>query len=174
MALLHLDKLTIRYPHQRQPALRNVSLTLESGDRLALVGPSGCGKSTLARAVLGMLPRGSTGDGVLHVAGRDPRTLPPQHLRQHRGATVGLVFQDPMTRLNPLLTTWDHLLDLLAAHRPQWSRRQYRDKAHALLEQVKHARPVPGPVSPPTQWRDAAASGHCPDHGLGASVGDRR
>ena len=136
MALLRLDKLTIRYPNQRQPALRNVSLTLASGDRLALVGPSGCGKSTLARAVLGMLPRGSTGDGVLQVAGRDPRILHPQHLRQHRGATVGLVFQDPMTRLNPLLTTWDHLLDLLSAHRPHWSRHRYREKAQALLEQV--------------------------------------
>lgn len=136
MALLRLDKLTIRYPNQRQPALRNVSLTLAPGDRLALVGPSGCGKSTLARAVLGMLPRGSTGDGVLQVAGRDPRTLHPQHLRQHRGATVGLVFQDPMTRLNPLLTTWDHLLDLLSAHQPHWSRRRYREKAQALLEQV--------------------------------------
>ena len=136
MALLRLDKLTIRYPNQRQPALRNVSLTLAPGDRLALVGPSGCGKSTLARAVLGMLPRGSTGDGVLQVAGRDPRTLHPQHLRQHRGATVGLVFQDPMTRLNPLLTTWDHLLDLLSAHQPHWSRHRYREKAQALLEQV--------------------------------------
>ena len=136
MALLRLDKLTIRYPRQSQPVLRNVSLTLASGDRLALVGPSGCGKSTLARAVMGMLPRGSTGDGVLQVAGRDPRTLHPQHLRQHRGATVGLVFQDPMTRLNPLLTTWDHLLDLLSAHRPHWSRHRYREKAQALLEQV--------------------------------------
>lgn len=136
MALLHLDKLTIRYPQQRQPALRDVSLTLESGDRLALVGPSGCGKSTLARAIMGLLPQGSTGDGVLQVAGRDPRNLRLQHLRQHRGATVGLVFQDPMTRLNPLLTTWDHLLDLLAAHRPHWSRRRYRETAHTLLEQV--------------------------------------
>ena len=136
MALLQLDKLTVRYPQQHRPALRDVSLTLASGDRLALVGPSGCGKSTLARAVLGMLPRGSTGDGVLQVAGRDPRTLDPQHLRQHRGATVGLVFQDPMTRLNPLLTTGDHLLDLLAAHRPRWPRRRYRETAQALLEQV--------------------------------------
>ena len=136
MALLHLDKLTVRYPNQRQPALRNLSLRLESGDRLALVGPSGCGKSTLARAILGLLPQGSSGDGVLQVAGRDPRNLQPRHLRQHRGATVGLVFQDPMTRLNPLLTTGDHLLDLLSAHRPHWSRRQYRQTAHALLEQV--------------------------------------
>ena len=136
MALLRLDRLTVCYPRQPRPALREVSLTLASGDRLALVGPSGCGKSTLARAALGMLPPGSTGGGLLQVAGKDPRTLHPQHLRQHRGATVGLVFQDPMTRLNPLLTTWGHLLDLLAAHRPHWSRRQYREKARALLEQV--------------------------------------
>ena len=134
--LLHLDQLTIRYSQQRQPALRNVSLALASGDRLALVGPSGCGKSTLARAILGLLPQGSSGDGVLQVAGKDPRHLTPRQLRQHRGTTVGLVFQDPMTRLNPLLTTRDHLLDLLAAHRPHWPRSRYRQKARDLLEQV--------------------------------------
>ena len=114
MALLHVDKLTIHYPQQRQPALRNVSLVLESGDRLALVGPSGCGKSTLARAILGLLPQGSSGDGVLQVAGRDPRHLPPQHLRQHRGSTVGLVFPGPddaaQSRCSPpgitCLTCW--------------------------------------------------------------------
>ena len=136
MALLHLDKLTVRYPQQRQPALQNVSLALAAGDRLALVGPSGCGKSTLARAALGLLPQGSRGDGVLQVGGKDPRHLPPRHLRQLRGATVGLVFQDPMTRLNPLLTARDHLLDLLAVHRPRWSRRRHRQRALELLQQV--------------------------------------
>ncbi len=136
MALLHLDKLTISYPHQREPAVRNLSLVLEAGDRLALVGPSGCGKSTLARAILGLLPEGSSRDGVLQVAGADPQCLSARDLRQLRGATAGLVFQDPMTRLNPLLTTGDHLLDLLRAHRPGWSPNQRLQKARHLLEQV--------------------------------------
>jgi peptide/nickel transport system ATP-binding protein len=105
---------------------------------LALVGPSGCGKSTLARAVLQLLPPGSQCSGGLELAGRDPRQLRRGALRQLRGEAVGLVFQDPMTRLNPLLTVGDHLADTLAAHRrssgPQAS--GLRQRAEELLQLV--------------------------------------
>ncbi len=127
-------------PDAGAPTLDGLSLSLARGDRLALVGPSGCGKSTVARAVLQLLPRGSRCEGTLLLAGSDPRQLRQGALRQLRGEAVGLVFQDPMTRLNPLLTVGEHLSDTLAAHRPLWKRRQRRQRAEELLARVGIAR----------------------------------
>jgi peptide/nickel transport system ATP-binding protein len=109
------------------------------------VGPSGCGKSTVARAVLQLLPPGSQCEGEIRLAGQDPRRLRRGALRRLRGEAVGLVFQDPMTRLNPLLTIGDHLSDTLDAHRRAWlpaglggraRHRQVRERARALLARV--------------------------------------
>jgi peptide/nickel transport system ATP-binding protein len=114
--VLLLGQVRVRYPGARQATLDGLDLSLRPGERLALVGPSGCGKSTVARTALQLLPPGSLCSGELRLAGRDPRQLSPAALRRLRGEAVGLVFQDPMTRLNPLLTVGEHLRDTLAAH----------------------------------------------------------
>ncbi|MFM7086767.1 MAG: dipeptide ABC transporter ATP-binding protein [Cyanobium sp.] len=134
--LLQLEALQVRYPDAERATLDGLDLTLQAGDRLALVGPSGCGKSTVARAVLQLLPPGSQCSGGLQLAGQDPRRLPAAALRRLRGEAVGLVFQDPMTRLNPLLTIGGHLSDTLAAHRPAWQRRRVIERARELLARV--------------------------------------
>jgi peptide/nickel transport system ATP-binding protein len=134
--VLRLEGLVVRYPGSDQPTLDGLHLELAAGERLALVGPSGCGKSTVARAVLQLLPPGSSCLGGLELAGQDPRQLPRTELRRLRGEAVGLVFQDPMTRLNPLLTIGEHLRDTLAAHRPQWERQRIRRRATDLLARV--------------------------------------
>ncbi|MEY4352783.1 MAG: hypothetical protein RLZZ609_1024 [Cyanobacteriota bacterium] len=133
--VLDLQGLVVRYPGAPAPTLDGLDLSLWRGDRVALVGPSGCGKSTVARAVLQLLPPGSVCQGSLLLAGEDPRLLNQNALRHLRGEAVGLVFQDPMTRLNPLLTVGEHLRDTLAAHRPS-GRRQLRSTAEELLERV--------------------------------------
>jgi len=86
--------------------------------------------------VLQLLPAGSQCSGAIQLAGRDPRQLSRSALRQLRGEAVGLVFQDPMTRLNPLLSVGEHLSDTLAEHRPTWRRREVRQRAVELLERV--------------------------------------
>ena len=134
--VLRLEQLLVRYPEAEVPTLDGLDLTLHAGERLALVGPSGCGKSTVARAVLQLLPPGSACTGRLQLAGQDPRRLGRAALRQLRGEAVGLVFQDPMTRLNPLMTIGDHLGDTLAAHRPGWRRQRLHERAQALLTRV--------------------------------------
>jgi peptide/nickel transport system ATP-binding protein len=134
--VLRLKDLVVRYPGATGATLDGLDLTLAAGHSLALVGPSGCGKSTVARAVLQLLPANSRCDGELSLAGTDPRRLRRPALRRLRGEAVGLVFQDPMTRLNPLLSVGGHLADTLAAHRPGWSRRQVRARAVDLLERV--------------------------------------
>ena len=135
-AVLELQQLRLRYPSSPAWTLDGLDLRLAPGERLALVGPSGCGKSTVARAALQLLPKGSCCEGGLALNGRDPRRLAIPDLRALRGESVGLVFQDPMTRLNPLMTIGDHLLDTLRAHRPEMPARTRRERAEALLEQV--------------------------------------
>ena len=134
--VLHLQQLMVRYPGAELSTLDGLDLRLGAGERLALVGPSGCGKSTVARAVLQLLPQGSRCEGGLELCGQDPRRLRRAALRQLRGEAVGLVFQDPMTRLNPLLSIGEHLTDTLAQHRPAWRRHQVRLRAEMLLERV--------------------------------------
>ena len=145
---LQIRDLVVHYPGAAQPTLAGLTLELAAGQSLALVGPSGCGKSTVARAVLQLLPPGSRCAGTLQLAGQDPRRLPQGALRRLRGEAVGLVFQDPMTRLNPLLTIGEHLADTLAAHRfnhrpahqhahrPNGRGRRIRERATALLARV--------------------------------------
>ncbi len=135
-AVLALDDLVVRYPGAAADTLAGLSLRLAAGESLALVGPSGCGKSTVARAVQQLLPPGSLCSGGLELTGVDPRTLRRPALRRLRGEAVGLVFQDPMTRLNPLLSIGGHLADTLAAHRPAWTRPQVRHRAGQLLARV--------------------------------------
>jgi peptide/nickel transport system ATP-binding protein len=122
----------VRYPGSPTNVLDGLDLRLNQGETLALVGPSGCGKSTVARAVLQLLPPGSNCEGRLELTGQDPRRLSASSLQQLRGQAAGLVFQDPMTRLNPLMTVGEHLRDTLEAHRCQGS----LERAQALLERV--------------------------------------
>ena len=128
--VLQLEDLVVAYPGSADPTLDGLTLSLQRGERLALVGPSGCGKSTVARAVLGLLPEGSRSQGCLELMGSDPRRLRRGALNRLRGEAVGLVFQDPMTRLNPLISIGDHLRDTLSAHGAQAAR------AEELLQRV--------------------------------------
>ena len=128
--VLQLEDLVVAYPGSADPTLDGLTLSLQRGERLALVGPSGCGKSTVAKAVLGLLPEGSRSQGRLELMGSDPRRLRRGALNRLRGEAVGLVFQDPMTRLNPLITIGDHLRDTLSAHGAQAAR------AEELLQRV--------------------------------------
>ena len=135
--VLELRQLRVGYPGAEHPTLDGLDLTLHPGERLALVGPSGCGKSTVARAVLQLLPPGSSCEGELELTGQDPRRLGRADLRRLRGGAVGLVFQDPMTRLNPLLTIGEHLRDTLAAHHfGHGEGSAQRQRARQLLERV--------------------------------------
>ena len=134
--VLRLRQLRVRYPGADAATLDGLDLELAAGERLALVGPSGCGKSTVARALLHLLPPGSASSGSIELCGQDPRVLQPKALSHLRGEAVALVFQDPMTRLNPLLTIGAHLTDTLAAHRPHWQRPRIRQRAETLLERV--------------------------------------
>ncbi|BFM39649.1 ABC transporter ATP-binding protein [Synechocystis sp. LKSZ1] len=135
--LLAIENLSITYPHSQHPAVRGVSFQLHRGEKLGLVGESGCGKSTLGRAIMRLLPPGSQQEGQICFEGQSLAALNPEALRRFRGEVVALVFQDPMTRLDPLMTIGEHCLETLLAHQPQLSRAEAKTIALQTLDRVK-------------------------------------
>ena len=145
-ALLQIEDLCVAYPMTGGPvgsgggqswAVNGVSLTLHSGEKLGLVGESGCGKSTLGRAAMRLLPVSTRIEGSVQFAGQSVFELNPSALRHFRGEAVALVFQDPMTRLDPLMTIGSHCLETLRAHQPKLSRQQAKTKALETLEAAR-------------------------------------
>ncbi|QZZ21635.1 ABC transporter ATP-binding protein [Leptothermofonsia sichuanensis E412] len=139
--LLEVEQLRVAYPQrgtgQTLWAVDNVSFSLRPGEKLGLVGESGCGKSTLGRAVMRLLPEDTRVEGAVMFDGQSVFDLSPVELRRFRGEAVALIFQDPMTRLNPLMTVGEHCLETLRSHQPQLSQRQAKERALEMLEAVK-------------------------------------
>ncbi|MEM0981526.1 MAG: ABC transporter ATP-binding protein [Cyanobacteria bacterium P01_H01_bin.58] len=135
-SLLALENFRVAYPHQSSWAVDGVSLTLNPGDILGLVGESGCGKSTLGRAALRLLPKGTRIEGTATFEGKSLPNLSPAELRHFRGEAVSLIFQDPMTRLDPLMTIGEHCIETLLAHQSHLSRQEAKQRSLAALAAV--------------------------------------
>ncbi|HBK61984.1 MAG TPA: ABC transporter ATP-binding protein, partial [Cyanobacteria bacterium UBA11166] len=140
--LFYVENLRVAYPGAKSGektdwAVNNVSFTINPGERLGLVGESGCGKSTLGRAAMRLLSPSSQIEGNVWFQGKPVFDLTTSQLRKFRGEAVALIFQDPMTRLNPLMTIGDHCLETLKAHQPDLSKTARKDKAIETLDKVK-------------------------------------
>ncbi|MEL7069326.1 MAG: ABC transporter ATP-binding protein [Cyanobacteria bacterium J06581_3] len=135
--LLAIEDFRVSYPGPLAWAVDGVSIALQPGEKLGLVGESGCGKSTLGRAAMRLLPKGSRIEGKATFEGRSIVDFTPSELRQFRGEAVSLVFQDPMTRLDPLMTIGEHCTETLLAHRPDLDKKTAKEIAIATLESVK-------------------------------------
>jgi len=115
-------------------AVRDVSLSVQRGEVLGIMGESGCGKSTLAAAMINLLPVGAEiRQGGVRINGTDMLKLPPVAQRALRGQSVAMVFQDPMTAFNPVLTIGRQLADFAGAHDPA---RATPDRLVAMLARV--------------------------------------
>jgi len=107
---------TLPTPRGLLRAVDGVDLTLPAGRTLGVVGESGCGKTMLSRAILQLLPKRAALKGRVMFDGRDLASLPPEELRRLRGPELAVVFQDPMTSLNPVLTIGTQIIETLQAH----------------------------------------------------------
>jgi len=117
--LLDIRGLSVHFntPEGIGRAVESVDLVLAPGQTLGLVGESGCGKSVTALAVLGLVPSpGRVTAGAIVFDGRDLLQAPPETLRQIRGRRIGMIFQEPMTALNPVMTIGRQLAEPLVAH----------------------------------------------------------
>jgi peptide/nickel transport system ATP-binding protein len=126
--LLEIRDLEVEYAGGAR-AVRGVSLHIASGEVLALVGESGCGKTTVARAVLGLLPKGTKTAGTILVDGRSILGRPERELRGLRGRVVGLVAQDPFAALDPVHRVGHHVAQA-------WRAQRQRVRAGAVSERL--------------------------------------
>jgi len=136
--LLSIKGLNVGFGQQR--AVNSLDLTLARGQMLALVGESGCGKSATALSILGLLPDYANIGGEIMFEGQNLLTLPAKKLRQLRGKDISMVFQEPMTSLNPVHTVGDQIVESLSVHLGL-SRSLARKRAIELLERVELPRP---------------------------------
>jgi len=130
MSLLRVENLGLAIGET--PILEGVSFAVEPGEVVGLVGESGSGKSMTALSVLDLLPHGSRRTGRIVLDGRDLTTLPERDMVRVRGGAVGMVFQEPMTALNPVMTIGDQVAEVLSVHRAAGRREAHARAADAL------------------------------------------
>jgi len=138
-AILEVKELSIDYPIAigTVRAVRGVSFMLYEGEVLGLVGESGCGKSTLGLSILRLLRApGRVVQGELLFRGRDILQMKNGELRRLRGANIAMVFQNPLTSLDPLERIRDHFLEALAVHEPSLSKQEGLRRAGDILERL--------------------------------------
>jgi peptide/nickel transport system ATP-binding protein len=135
---LAIEDLSVTFTSGRQTvrAVDGVSITVAPGEIVAVVGESGSGKSVTSMSTLGLLPPTAKVDGAVRVGGVDVTTLDGARLRAIRGAEVAMVFQEPMTALNPAFTVGWQVAEALRLHIADLSRKQALDRAAELLEMV--------------------------------------
>lgn len=119
--------------------LHGVNLDVMAGRTLGLVGESGSGKSVTAMSIMGLLPKpyGQITAGEIHYRGTDLVQLPPEKMYRMRGNRISMIFQDPMTALNPVHSIGKQLMEVLALHNPAMDRKAQRAEALNMLEKVQ-------------------------------------
>jgi oligopeptide transport system ATP-binding protein len=144
MALLSVNDLVVRFRTHEGTihAVNGVTFDVEAGERLGLVGESGCGKSVTNLAVMRLLPKpaGRIERGSVEFDGLDLATLPESDMREIRGRDIAMIFQDPMTSLNPVLRIDEQMIETIRAHR-KTSVEDARKRAAELLGMVGIPRP---------------------------------
>ncbi|MFN4010557.1 MAG: ABC transporter ATP-binding protein [Pannonibacter sp.] len=136
--LLSVRDLVVEFPTRRGTltAINKVSFDIHAGEVLGVVGESGAGKSLTGAAIIGLLePPGRIAGGEIRLKGERIDNLPPEGMRKIRGRRIGMVFQDPLTSLNPLYTIAQQLTETILTHMPV-SKAEARQRAIALLDRV--------------------------------------
>ena len=138
--LLEIRDLTVLYHTEEDDvhALTNVSLTLKKGETLGLVGETGAGKTTTALSVMRLLPRrvGEIRTGEILFEGRDLLKATDADMRAIRGASISMIFQDPMTSLNPTIKVGDQIAESIHLHHPDMKKPEVEKRVDEILEMV--------------------------------------
>ena len=132
--LLEIQSLSIAFGNQ--PAVQDLSLSIASGQTLALVGESGSGKSATSLALLRLLPANAVVTGKILFAGEDLLALPEPAMQRHRGRSIAMIFQEPMTALNPVMPVGAQIAEAYLAHHPGEPRKLLKKKVIEAMQAV--------------------------------------
>ena len=132
--LLAVDSLSIAFGDSL--AVDGISFHINEGETLGLVGESGSGKSATSLALLRLLPANAAVAGNIRFAGRELLTLPDEAMRRHRGRSIAMIFQEPMTALNPVMPVGAQIAESVQAHHPELSRREMRERVLEAMNEV--------------------------------------
>jgi peptide/nickel transport system ATP-binding protein len=132
--LLEVSDLRIAFGGQE--AVRGISFGIAAGETLGLVGESGSGKSATSLAMMRLLPASAVVSGSVRLEAEELLTLPETAMRGHRGKSVAMIFQEPMTALNPVMTVGRQIGEALLAHAPRTPRREVRERVLAAMREV--------------------------------------
>ena len=132
---LRVDELTVSFDHGRRRVVRDVSFEIAPGEAFGLVGESGSGKSLTLRSILGLLPPGAQAHGAIRYGGLSLLELTPRQYQGLRGSTFGMVFQDPMAALNPVMRVGDAIAQVVRSHE-KLDRGESRRRAVEMMERV--------------------------------------
>lgn len=119
-------------------AVDHISFAIHEGEVLAIVGESGCGKSVTSLSIMGLVPSppGKITSGEILLDGKDLTNLSDKQMRSIRGKDIAMIFQEPMTSLNPLFTIGNQLAEAILIHNKKWSKKQTKAKAIEMLKLV--------------------------------------
>jgi len=132
--LLEVKDLSVGFG--RHEAVKGISFEINAGETLGLVGESGSGKSATSLAVLGLLPESARVGGSIQFDGEELLALPEEAMRRRRGREIAMIFQEPMTALNPAMQVGAQIAEAVAAHHPEMGRRAVRAKVLEAMEEV--------------------------------------
>jgi len=133
-ALLDLRDLSIAFG--QHAAVKGISFQINAGETLGLVGESGSGKSAASLAMLRLLPHTATVGGAVGFDGEDLLGLPEERMRRRRGREIAMIFQEPMTALNPVMPVGAQIAEAVMAHHSGETRKTVRAKVLAAMEEV--------------------------------------
>ena len=140
MALLELHELSVTFDTEDDTVtvVDRVGFEVEAGETLGIVGESGCGKSVTALSIMGLLPKpaGRIQGGDIRFRGESLPSLPPERMREIRGNRIAMIFQEPMTALNPVHRVGRQLAETYALHQPDLNDEVVARRTLGLLEQV--------------------------------------
>ena len=136
--LLDIRDLSIAFRTQAgaSPVVHNINLSIAPGEVLGLVGESGSGKSATSLAILRLLAPNAVTTGEILFNGEDLLTLPEEKMRAHRGRSIAMIFQEPMTALNPVMRIGDQIAEAVRAHHPHITRAELRARVLEAMHQV--------------------------------------